>query len=211
MKQGDAAMDGGSRHAGAPRTLDVQQFANARGAEVQSLYAVLKSNGQGKQEEEDEEGAAAGGPPRHLRRRTTSHSRRRSFFWQRKYKVLKVREVEMAETEKKNEGAAENGAGVKGESQQEKEEKLPCRRVRRRIELKGDEIGGGGCANDGTQRLVTHVWHAKRFTMTKIWGHWLAEGLPGRYFSPGISRPSCRTSLFLSMITSELRNLHLQT
>lgn len=175
-KRGDAAMDGESRHAGAPRTLDVQQFANARGAEVQSLHAVLKSRGQGKQGE----GAATGGLPRHLRRRTTSHSRRRSFFWQRKHKVRKVGEVDAAETENKDERSAKNGAGVEGESQQEKEGKLPCRRVRRRIELKGDESGGGGCASDGTQRLVTHVWHAKRFTMTKIWGHWLAEGLPGR-------------------------------
>jgi ribonuclease P/MRP protein subunit POP1 len=161
---------GGSRHAGAPRTLDVQKFANARGAEVHALHAALK-------ERRGEEGRPdAVAIPRCLRRRTTSHNRRKCFFWQRKPRRKRKRgDVEEDEAIERESARVEaEGGGLA------KEPRTPCRRVRRRIELKGDEAGGGGCARDGTQRLVTHVWHAKRFTMTKAWGHWLAEGLPGR-------------------------------
>ncbi|TQD78024.1 hypothetical protein C1H46_036420 [Malus baccata] len=35
-------------------------------------------------------------------------------------------------------------------------------------------------SGDGTRRLRTHVWHAKRFTMTKLWGYNLPLGLQGR-------------------------------
>ncbi|RXH68413.1 hypothetical protein DVH24_030746 [Malus domestica] len=39
----------------------------------------------------------------------------------------------------------------------------------------------GFCTSgDGTKRLRTHVWHAKRFTMTKLWGYYLPLGLQGR-------------------------------
>lgn len=156
---------GGSRHAGAPRTLDVQKFASARGAEVHALHTVLK-------EKRGSDGAVA--IPRCLRRRTTSHNRRKAFFWQRKQKKRKLGDVDEAAGGESVRVEAEGGDAVVSAK------KPLCRRVRRRIELKGDEKGGGGCARDGTQRLVTHVWHAKRFTMTKAWGHWLPEGLPGR-------------------------------
>lgn len=153
---------GGSRHVGAPRTLQVQQFANARGNEVQALHAVLKEKTQDGNQEIS----------RCLRRRTTSHNRRKTFFWQKKASQKKKRTLEAeGEEEAVKKRKFDDDEGLK---------KVLCRRVRRRIELKGDENGGGGCSRDGSQRLVTHVWHAKRFTMTKIWGHWLAQGLPGR-------------------------------
>lgn len=39
---------------------------------------------------------------------------------------------------------------------------------------------GFSTTGDGTKRLRTHVWHAKRFTMTKLWGYYLPLGLHGR-------------------------------
>lgn len=163
---------GGSRHVGAPRTLDVQKFANARGVEVQSLHAALKDK---KAQDGNEAGVEI---PRCLRRRTTSHNRRKSFFWQRKARKRKRGALDEVSATAIN--AKSGGAEIGGDEVAVTAKRPPCRRVRRKIELKGDKKGGGGCSRDGTQRLVTHVWHAKRFTMTKIWGHWLAEGLPGR-------------------------------
>ncbi|ESQ56252.1 hypothetical protein EUTSA_v10024413mg [Eutrema salsugineum] len=54
------------------------------------------------------------------------------------------------------------------------------RRVKRRIELKGNPESGFCTSGDGTKRLRTHVWHAKRFSMTKLWGFHLPLGLHGR-------------------------------
>ncbi|XP_030526778.1 ribonucleases P/MRP protein subunit POP1 isoform X2 [Rhodamnia argentea] len=54
------------------------------------------------------------------------------------------------------------------------------RRVRRRNELKQNPQSGFCTSGDGTRRLRTHVWHAKRFTMTKLWGFYLPLGLQGR-------------------------------
>nr|AAY82263.1 hypothetical protein At2g47290 [Arabidopsis thaliana] len=54
------------------------------------------------------------------------------------------------------------------------------RRVKRRMELKGNPETGFCTSGDGTKRLRTHVWHAKRFTMTKLWGFHLPLGLHGR-------------------------------
>lgn len=61
----------------------------------------------------------------------------------------------------------------------DEEKKLP-RRVRRRIELKKNPNTGFSVSGDGTRRLRTHVWHAKRFTMAKLWGFYLPLGLHGR-------------------------------
>ncbi|KAJ8899138.1 hypothetical protein K2173_011135 [Erythroxylum novogranatense] len=58
-------------------------------------------------------------------------------------------------------------------------EKLP-RRIRRRFELRKNPASGFCTSGDGTKRLRTHVWHAKRFTMTKSWGYHLPLGLHGR-------------------------------
>ncbi|XP_021768715.1 uncharacterized protein LOC110733017 [Chenopodium quinoa] len=72
-----------------------------------------------------------------------------------------------------------SGNAVKDFEKEENEKKLP-RRVRRRIELtkKNPEVGFSA-SGDGTKRLRTHVWHAKRFTMDKFWGFYLPVGLHG--------------------------------
>ncbi|OIV91014.1 hypothetical protein TanjilG_16974 [Lupinus angustifolius] len=57
--------------------------------------------------------------------------------------------------------------------------KIP-RRIRRRHELKMNPDNGFCVCGDGTKRLRTHVWHAKRFSMTKLWGYNLPLGLHGR-------------------------------
>ncbi|KAK3435169.1 LOW QUALITY PROTEIN: hypothetical protein EUGRSUZ_D02543 [Eucalyptus grandis] len=52
--------------------------------------------------------------------------------------------------------------------------------VRCRNELKQNPESGFCTSGDGTRRLRTHVWHAKWFTMTKLWGFYLPLGLQGR-------------------------------
>nr|XP_027114112.1 uncharacterized protein LOC113732501 [Coffea arabica] len=59
------------------------------------------------------------------------------------------------------------------------EKRLP-RRIRRRIHLKRNPLTGFSTSGDGTKRLSTHVWHAKRFTVSKLWGFYLPLGLHGR-------------------------------
>ncbi|KAI5084545.1 hypothetical protein GOP47_0000714 [Adiantum capillus-veneris] len=55
--------------------------------------------------------------------------------------------------------------------------KKMCRSLRRLLEFKP---GGSFISSDGTWRLGTHVWHAKRFTMEKIWGYRIPLGRHGR-------------------------------
>lgn len=63
---------------------------------------------------------------------------------------------------------------------EDKKTKLP-RYLRRKIEFRGNVEGlGFSTSGDGTKRLTTHIWHAKRFNMTKIWGFYLPIGLHGR-------------------------------
>ncbi|KAL4202426.1 hypothetical protein AMTRI_Chr02g263670 [Amborella trichopoda] len=57
--------------------------------------------------------------------------------------------------------------------------KKSCRRIRRSMEFKGNEELGFGCSGDGTKRLRTHRWYAKRFSMVKRWGFHLPQGLAG--------------------------------
>jgi len=68
----------------------------------------------------------------------------------------------------------------KGNALDEYKEKKVPRRVRRRVELRMNPENGFVTSGDGTKRLRTHVWHAKRFTMTKLWGVYLPMGLQGR-------------------------------
>ncbi|RYR56794.1 hypothetical protein Ahy_A05g022494 isoform A [Arachis hypogaea] len=58
--------------------------------------------------------------------------------------------------------------------------KLPSRRMRRRYELKMNFDSGFSTSGDGIKRLRTHVWHTKRYTMTKLWGYYLPLALQGR-------------------------------
>ncbi|KAK9749130.1 hypothetical protein RND81_02G104200 [Saponaria officinalis] len=77
--------------------------------------------------------------------------------------------------------ARKNGGRKKANtlSNPDVKEKKVSRRVRRRIELKENPHSGFGVSGDGTKRLRTHVWHAKRFTITKLWGFYLPLGLHG--------------------------------
>ncbi|XP_057783639.1 ribonucleases P/MRP protein subunit POP1 [Salvia miltiorrhiza] len=61
-----------------------------------------------------------------------------------------------------------------------KDENKVSRRVRRNVELKKNLPTGYGTSGDGTKRLRTHVWHAKRFKMEKLWGFYIPLGLHGR-------------------------------
>ncbi|KAL8491274.1 hypothetical protein ACS0TY_023057 [Phlomoides rotata] len=54
------------------------------------------------------------------------------------------------------------------------------RRVRRNTELKKNPPSGFVTSGDGTKRLRTHVWHAKRFKMEKLWSFYIPLGLHGR-------------------------------
>ncbi|CAM6068770.1 unnamed protein product [Sphagnum tenellum] len=167
-------MEGGSRHSGVPRILDVQQYASARGPEIAALHAVSRDS--------DKPGSGSS-IPRHLRRRATSHNRRRSYYSNSKKRSAAVIQDSSAQPKSNSQTGsetAEPGSYAGALPQEEPQKKRPCRRVRRKFELKGGADGSGGCSSDGTRRLVTHVWHAKRFSMTKIWGYWLPEGLPGR-------------------------------
>ena len=87
---------------------------------------------------------------RNKRRRTTSHLKKRFCY------------------DNSNNGLSETD-----------EKRLP-RRIRRRIHLKRNPLTGFSTSGDGTKRLSTHVWHAKRFTMSKLWGFFLPLGLHGR-------------------------------
>lgn len=60
------------------------------------------------------------------------------------------------------------------------DENKVSRRVRRNTELKKNPPSGFGTSSDGTKRLRTHLWHAKRFTMEKLWGFYIPLGLHGR-------------------------------
>ncbi|CAN1289337.1 Ribonucleases P/MRP protein subunit POP1 [Linum perenne] len=96
---------------------------------------------------------------RNKRRRTTSYDNQASKWRYRK--------------RHKSEASQRNDA------EDESERRLP-RRVRRREQLKRNPEQGFSITGDGTKRLRTHVWHAKRFTMTKLWGFHLPLGLHGR-------------------------------
>ncbi|KAL1357098.1 hypothetical protein AAHE18_05G232200 [Arachis hypogaea] len=52
--------------------------------------------------------------------------------------------------------------------------------MRRRYELKMNFDSGFSTSGDGIKRLRTHVWHTKRYTMTKLWGYYLPLALQGR-------------------------------
>ncbi|XP_048126996.1 ribonucleases P/MRP protein subunit POP1-like [Rhodamnia argentea] len=96
---------------------------------------------------------------RNKRRRTTAHDNQLANRRHRK----KQKDSQVA--------GADRNAAAPG--------KVP-RRIRRRNELKQNPQSGFCTSGDGTRRLRTHVWHVKRFTMTKLWGFYLPLGLQGR-------------------------------
>ncbi|KAH7296987.1 hypothetical protein KP509_26G047600 [Ceratopteris richardii] len=58
-----------------------------------------------------------------------------------------------------------------------KKRKNISRPLRRLLEFKR---GGSLISSDGSRRLATHVWHAKRFSIEKIWGYRIPLGRHGR-------------------------------
>ncbi|XP_010532425.1 PREDICTED: ribonucleases P/MRP protein subunit POP1-like, partial [Tarenaya hassleriana] len=134
-----------------PRKINVQKFSEARAAELESLHSIVSDR-----LNKDFRSK------RNKRRRTTSYNNQAA---KRRCKKRKRSESSFVRDNKSESGDYET--------------KLP-RRVRRRIELKGNPETGFGNSGDGTKRLRTHVWHAKRFTMTKLWGFHLPLGFHGR-------------------------------
>lgn len=137
-----------------PPSLNVQKFAESRASELQSLHSIISSRLNNDFRAQ-----------RNKRRRTTGHDNR----------VTKKR----FRKKQKIDGGGVFG-GRKANDRSEKDEKKVPRRILRRIELKKNPQSGYSTCGDGTKRLRTHVWHAKRFTMTKVWGFYLPLGLHGR-------------------------------
>ncbi|KAJ1411574.1 Ribonuclease P/MRP, subunit POP1 [Sesbania bispinosa] len=136
-----------------PRKINVQKYAESRALELQSLQSIIENRVNSNYRSQ-----------RNKRRRTTAFDNQIARKGYRR-KRQKLGIVEKAHAE----------------SVLEKDQikKLP-RRVRRRYELKINPENGFCTSGDGTKRLRTHVWHAKRFFMTKLWGYYLPLGLQGR-------------------------------
>ncbi|XP_077218174.1 ribonuclease Ps isoform X2 [Tasmannia lanceolata] len=133
-----------------PRALDVQKFAESRAPELESLLSIVTNRVNNDFRSR-----------RNKRRRTTGYDNR--VAKNRGKKRRKVEEI------KKNEGLV-----------LEKDQKKVSRRIRRRMEFKKNPELGFCTSGDGTKRLRTHLWHAKRFMMVKRWGFHLPLGLQGR-------------------------------
>ena len=59
-------------------------------------------------------------------------------------------------------------------------ERRLCRRLRRYNMIKSVSNGSNPYTSEGLRMLETHLWHSKRFKMTKAWGHVIASSIPGR-------------------------------
>ncbi|GAV83063.1 POP1 domain-containing protein/POPLD domain-containing protein [Cephalotus follicularis] len=133
-----------------PRKINVHKFVESRASELESLHSIVSN-----QVNNDFRSK------RNKRRRTTSFNDRVAKKRHRKRQKLGV-------ADKINALASDKDG-----------EKVP-RRIRRRIELRKNPSNGFCTSGDGTKRLRTHLWHAKRFKMTKLWGFYLPLGLQGR-------------------------------
>ncbi|CAM8904449.1 unnamed protein product [Rhodiola kirilowii] len=142
-------MSNKSKPPAAPRSINVQKFAESRGPELESLQSIVANRLNNDFRSQ-----------RNSRRRTTGHDDRLGKKNGRKRKS--------------------RGFGNTGSLEQVEGQKKVSRRVRRRMELRDNPVDGLSTSGDGTKRLRTHVWHAKRFTMTKLWGFHLPLGLQGR-------------------------------
>ncbi|XP_061339678.1 ribonucleases P/MRP protein subunit POP1 isoform X2 [Gastrolobium bilobum] len=136
-----------------PRKINVQKYAESRALELQSLQCIIENRVNNDYKSQ-----------RNKRRRTTA------FDNQIARKGCRRKRQRLGTVDKGH------GESVLGKKQIKK---LP-RRVRRRYELKMNPENGFCTSGDGTKRLRTHVWHAKRFAMTKLWGYHLPLGLQGR-------------------------------
>lgn len=133
-----------------PHELNVRKFAESRASELEGLHSVV-----GNRLNNDFRSQ------RNKRKRTTGHDNRVARKRFRKTKRV------------------ESGNSCNNDSL-EKHEKKVSRRIRRSNELKKNPQLGFCTSGDGTKRLRTHVWHAKRFSMTKLWGFHIPLGLHGR-------------------------------
>uniref|UniRef100_A0A3Q7IR50 Pop1 N-terminal domain-containing protein n=1 Tax=Solanum lycopersicum TaxID=4081 RepID=A0A3Q7IR50_SOLLC len=136
--------------AGPPRTLNVNKFAESRASELESLHSIVK-----------ERLSNDFRCKRSKRRRTTGHDNR----------------VAKGRVRKKQKLGDEN---LNKPDHLKNDKKMLPRHVRRRVELKKNSLNGFSTSGDGTKRLRTHLWYAKRFAMTKIWGFYLPLGVQGR-------------------------------
>ncbi|KAL6334559.1 hypothetical protein AAG906_018898 [Vitis piasezkii] len=137
-----------------PRSLNVEKFAESRASELEALHSIVANRVNNNFRSQ-----------RNKRRRTTGFDHRDANKRFRKREKIGV-------VDKGNVGALE------------KDEKKVPRRIPRRVELRRNPEHGYSTSGDGTKRLRTHVWHAKRFTMTKLWGFYLPLGLQGRGRGP---------------------------
>lgn len=136
--------------AAAPHELHVWKFAESRAPEIEGLHSIIADRLDNNFKSQ-----------RNKRRRTTGHDDRVA---RRKFRKR-----------------SKDGLGHVGKTDSTRRgEKKVSRRVRRNVELKKNPSTGYGTSGDGTKRLRTHVWHAKRFTMEKLWGFYIPLGLHGR-------------------------------
>ncbi|XP_021812687.1 uncharacterized protein C05D11.9 [Prunus avium] len=134
-----------------PRKINVQKFAESRAPELETLHTIVSDRVNNDFRSR-----------RSKRRRTTAYDNQAA-----KKRCRKKRKLELVDQ-------SSNALPP------EKDEKNVPRRIRRRTELKMNLENGFCTSGDGTKRLRTHIWHAKRFTMTKLWGYYLPLGLQGR-------------------------------
>ncbi|KAK9950519.1 hypothetical protein M0R45_006005 [Rubus argutus] len=133
-----------------PRKISVQKFAEARASKLETLHTIVSDRLNNDFRSQ-----------RSKRRRTTAYDNQAAKKrWRKKQKL----------------GVVDQSNALPPE----KDDKNVPRRIRRRAELKMNLEKGFCTSGDGTKRLRTHVWHAKRFTMIKLWGYHLPLGLQGR-------------------------------
>ncbi|KAL2460020.1 ribonuclease Ps [Abeliophyllum distichum] len=133
-----------------PHKLVVLKFAESRASELESLHSVVANRLNNDFRCQ-----------RNKRRRTTGHDDRVGRNRFRKKRRVGKEDVTKSDSSKKD-------------------EKKVSRHLRRRIELSNNPESGFCTSGDGTKRLRTHVWHAKRFKMIKLWGFHIPLGLHGR-------------------------------
>ncbi|KAJ7982505.1 Ribonucleases P/MRP protein subunit POP1 [Quillaja saponaria] len=136
-----------------PRKINVHKYAESRALELETLHSIVANR-------LDNDYRSR----RTKRRRTTAFDNQITKKGGRR--------------KKRKLGLVDNSDAELG-SEKEQKKKVP-RHIRRRHELKLNPESGFCTSGDGTKRLRTHVWHAKRFSMTKLWGFHLPQGLQGR-------------------------------
>ncbi|XP_076910316.1 ribonucleases P/MRP protein subunit POP1-like isoform X2 [Bidens hawaiensis] len=141
-------------HAIPPGEVLVQKFTESRAPELDSLCSTVASRLNDDFRSQ-----------RNKRRRTTGFDNRASKTrFRNNNKKQKVGILNQAKSD---------------ESLEKNVNRAPPRHIRRKKELNKNLETGFCVSGDGTKRLRMHVWHAKRFTMTKRWGFHLPLGLHG--------------------------------